>query len=160
MLILSNLTRHLSKSYHVNFIKYSISLCLQFLKRFVWLLDHYIIFIMFFGSEKVMSNPNFFFNVRNVKSTLVELKWQKLWQWSEKINLENLLLAFQVSFASKCPESLYETWTYGCCIRLCKIYKFDSFGDKICSTWNENVYEYWKQFWDSYNSLPVIYKWF
>ena len=31
------------------------------------------------------------FNVRNVKSSLVELKWQKLWQWCEKINLENLL---------------------------------------------------------------------
>ena len=70
--------------------KDSISLWLQFLKCFFWLFDHYIILNMFFGSEKVMSNP-IFFNVRNVKSSLVELKWQKPWQWSEKINLENLL---------------------------------------------------------------------
>ena len=74
---------------HILF-KDSISLWLQFLKCFVWLFDHYIILNMFFGSEKVMSNP-IFFNVRNVKSSLVELKWQKPWQWSEKINLENLL---------------------------------------------------------------------
>ena len=47
---------------------------------------------MFVGSEKVMSNPNFF-NVGNVKSSLVEPLWQILWQWSEFFFffLENLL---------------------------------------------------------------------
>ena len=45
---------------------------------------------MLFGSEKVIFNPNFFY-VRYIKFSLVEQKWQKLWQWSEKKKLENLL---------------------------------------------------------------------
>ena len=43
-------------------------------------------------------------------------------------------LDFQVSYASKFLESLYETQTYDCHTRLREIYKFDSLWDKIPST--------------------------
>ena len=128
-------------------------------------------FNIFFGSENLMCSPYIyiFFNVTSVTSTLVELKWKKLGQWNEKNKFRESrtykrcmkdLQAFQVSFASIFPESLYETQMYKCCKGFCRFYEFDSFLDKICSTWNENIFKYWKQFMDGYNSLPMIYKWF
>jgi len=43
------------------------------------------------------------------------------------------------TLASKFPESLYETRMYKSCVGLCKIFKFDSFWNKFCFTWNGSL---------------------
>jgi len=61
--------------------------------------------------------------------------------------LRNELLYYKINC------QLYESQTYEVCMRLCKIYEFDNFWAKRRTTWNENYFEYWKQFLDGFKTL-------
>ena len=119
------------------------------------LLDYWItifFLIIFFSTENDMFSPNFFIKKK-------KKKWKRYFPYSIGVVTKNVAkkekekhcyynlgrtIVVCKTYESikflfiKINWKLYETQTYMCCTRLYRIYDFDSFWAKSCTTWNEN----------------------
>jgi len=124
--------------------KETISLELQIIWCFVWLLNHQI-FKLYLLIPKMRFLVPIFYNVKSVISSLPLKEWQKMLQTIKKINFVESWTYESVKFLfMKINCQLYKSQTYKICTRLHKIYKLDNFRAKSCTTWSENYCEY---FW-------------
>ena len=98
--------------------KENISLWVQIYKCFVWLLNHYIFFlIIFFNTRKEIFSPNFF-NVKSVNSCLVEGELQKMWKTNEKNKVYRISDVWELYIRRRRVSSFFSSKLIESCTKL------------------------------------------